>query len=219
MCRFPGSKLPRPGRHLFSEPAGGRLINAAIEDAKAALRRTAHERRAAIHSDERARAAAAAARHFAAHADLAPSAVVAVYWPIRDEIDCRPVLSQLADAGQPVCLPVVVGSAAPLQLRLWESGAPLYPSGFGTLAPDDSAPLVEPDVIIIPLLGFDPTGTRLGYGGGYYDRTLAILSKRPRLIGYAFACQEIDSVPREPHDIPLDAVVTEDGYRSFAGVA
>ena len=68
----------------------------------------------------------------------------------------------------------------------------------------------------MPLLGFDRHGTRLGYGGGYYDRTLAMLSKTPRLIGYAFASLELDHVPRDNHDIPLDAVVTDAGYRSFA---
>lgn len=183
------------------------------------MRRTAHERRAAIHADDRASAALAAAGHFAAHANIAAGDMVAVYWPIRDELDCRPVMTQLMDAGQPVCLPVVVGSDAPLQLRVWESGAPLYPSGFGTLAPADSAPLVSPDVIVVPLLGFDKQGTRLGYGGGYYDRTLAIVSKRPRLIGYAFACQEIDDVPHDAHDVPLDAVVTEDGFRSFGAAS
>jgi 5-formyltetrahydrofolate cyclo-ligase len=195
------------------------LINAGIEDAKAALRRTAQARRAALRPEERTQAARAAAQHFAAHVNLAPREIVAVYWPIRDELDCRPVMALLVDAGQPLCLPVVVGSEAPLQLRLWASGAPLYPAGFGTLAPEEAAQLVEPDVIVMPLLGFDRLGTRLGYGGGYYDRTLAILTKRPRLVGYAFACQEIDSVPRDPHDVPLDAVVTEAGYRSFGGNA
>lgn len=195
------------------------MNNVAIEDAKAALRRAAHDRRATIHADERAEAARAAAAHFAARAEIARGDVVAVYWPIRDEMDCRPAMTALVDAGQPVCLPVVVGTEAPLQLRLWAAGAPLYPSGFGTLAPGEAAELVEPDVIVVPLLGFDAQGTRLGYGGGYYDRTLAILTKRPRLIGYAFACQEIASVPREPHDIPLDAVVTENGYRTFGGAA
>ena len=119
------------------------------------------------------------------------------------------------DAGQPVCLPVVLGDEQPLELRLWEQGAPLYEAGFGTLAPADSAPRVEPDVILMPLLGFDRHGTRLGYGGGYYDRTLAPLSKRPRLVGFAFAAQELDLIPREAHDVPLDAIVTEAGVRHF----
>jgi 5-formyltetrahydrofolate cyclo-ligase len=157
----------------------------------------------------------AAIEDFFAGAMLQPGEIVAAYWPIRDELDSRPLLTKLMDAGQPVCLPVVIGDGLPLELRIWEEGAPLYPSGFGTLAPSESAPLREPDVIVMPLLGFDGEGTRLGYGGGYYDRTLGVLSKRPRLVGLAFASQELERIPREPHDIPLDAVVTEAGYRVF----
>jgi 5-formyltetrahydrofolate cyclo-ligase len=193
------------------------MIDAGIEDAKAALRATAHKKRAAIYAGARAEAARAAAEHFFSGVTLDPSEVVAAYWPIRDELDCRPVLTRLVDSGQPVCLPVVIGDGEPLELRLWAEGEPLYPSGFGTLAPAEGAPVVEPDVILMPLLGFDKQGTRLGYGGGYYDRTLTTLSKTPRLIGFAFASQEIEQIPREPHDIPLDAVVTEAGYRKLSG--
>jgi 5-formyltetrahydrofolate cyclo-ligase len=193
------------------------MIDADIESAKAGLRAMAHRKRAAIYSEARAEAAKAAAGHFFSGVQLAPGEVVAAYWPIRDELDCRPVLTRLVDSGQPVCLPVVIGDGEALELRLWAEGEPLYPSGFGTLAPPEGAPVVEPDVILVPLLGFDRQGTRLGYGGGYYDRTLTILSKRPRLVGYAFAGQEIEHIPYEPHDIPLDAVVTEAGYRSFGG--
>ncbi len=192
------------------------MIDASIEEAKAGLRATAHKKRAAIYSNQRSEAARAAAEHFRTAVALAPGEVVALYWPIRDELDCKPVLTQLVDSGQPVCLPVVLGEEQPLELRLWEEGTPLFPSGFGTLAPADTAPVVEPDVIVMPLLGFDRHGTRLGYGGGYYDRTLSMLTKTPRLIGYAFACQELDHVPRDSHDVPLDAVVTEAGHRSFA---
>jgi len=103
----------------------------------------------------------------------------------------------------------------PLSLRLWEPHAPLYEAGFGTLAPNEFAPQVEPDVIIMPLLGFDAAGTRLGYGGGYYDRTLDRLGKKPRLIGLAYAAQELDAIPREPHDVPLDMVITERGAQIF----
>jgi 5-formyltetrahydrofolate cyclo-ligase len=191
------------------------MIDAAIEEAKTGLRTMAHKRRAAMHAGDRAAAAKAAAAHFFEAVTMASTEVFAGYWPIRDEIDCKPVLTRLVDAGQPVCLPVVTGDEEPLELRRWEIGAALYPSGFGTLAPAEDAEIVEPDVILMPLLGFDGTGTRLGYGGGYYDRTLSRLSRRPRLIGYAFACQEIDTIPRDPHDVPLDAIVTEDGYRVF----
>ena len=191
------------------------MTDARIEEAKAALRAEAHKRRAAFHNALRADAANAATEHFFTGVALAPAEVVAAYWPIRDELDCKGVLTRLMDGGQPVCLPVVLGDDQPLEMRLWRDGEPLYPAGFGTLAPEDGAPHAIPDVILMPLLGFDKRGTRLGYGGGYYDRTLASLGNSPRLIGFAFALQEIDAIPREPHDVPLDAVVTENGITHF----
>jgi 5-formyltetrahydrofolate cyclo-ligase len=188
----------------------------AIEEAKAALRIRARAQRSAIAAAVRPEAARAATQHFLAGVPLAQTDIVAVYWPIREELDCRPLLTRLMDSLQPVCLPVVLGEEQPLDMRLWEQGTPLYPSGFGTLAPSEMAPRVEPDVIVVPLLGFDKDGTRLGYGGGYYDRTLADMAKKPRLVGFAFAAQELASVPREPHDRPLEAIVTELGIRHFS---
>lgn len=186
-----------------------------IEAAKAALRVRAHAQRAAMPQASRAEAARAAALHFFEGVALSPGAIVACYWRIRDEMDCQPILVRLMDREQPVCLPVVLGDEQTLELRLWEQGAALYPSGFGTLAPAELAPVVEPDIILMPLLGFDSRGTRLGYGGGYYDRTLAAMNKAPMLVGLAFASQEIDAIPHEAHDVPLDAVVTEAGVRHF----
>ncbi len=187
------------------------------EEIKAGLRSAAHKRRAQMHAGERAEASAAAGRHFLDAEVLAPGEMVAGYWPIRDELDLKPLIIRLMDAGQPVCLPVVLGDELPLELRHWQPAAPLYPAGFGTLAPEDGAPVVVPDVILMPLLGFDRQGTRLGYGGGYYDRTLAKLATKPRLVGFAFSCQQFDEIPRQPHDIPLDMVVTEIGVRQFSG--
>ena len=186
-----------------------------IEEAKAALRHKARAARAAILDSTRAASARAAAEHFFSGITLAPGEIVAGYWRIKDEMDCQPILIRLMDTHQPVCLPVVLGEDQPLELRLWEQGTPLYEAGFGTLAPSELAPHVEPDVIVMPLLGFDAHGTRLGYGGGYYDRTLAKLTKRPRLVGLAFAAQEVADIPHQPHDVPLDAVVTETGIRHF----
>ena len=191
------------------------MSDAKIEEAKAALRAAAHRKRAAFHPSLRSEAARIAAGHFFDRVPIETGEVVAGYWPIRDELDLRPVIARLMDSGQPVCLPVVLGDEQPLELRLWQDGAPLYEAGYGTLAPADDAPRAEPDVVLMPLLGFDKHGTRLGYGGGYYDRTLAALGKRPRLVGFAFALQEVDHIPREEHDVPLDAIVTEEGVRVF----
>jgi 5-formyltetrahydrofolate cyclo-ligase len=186
-----------------------------VEAAKAALRLKAHSGRAAILNSTRTAAAKSVADHFFRSVPLKPHEIVAGYWRIKDEMDCQPILIRLMDSFQPVCLPVVVGDDLPLELRLWEQGAALYEAGFGTLAPAELAPQVEPDVIVMPLLGFDKRGTRLGYGGGYYDRTLEKLSRKPRLVGIAFAAQEIEMIPREAHDVPLDMIVTEQGARSF----
>jgi 5-formyltetrahydrofolate cyclo-ligase len=192
-----------------------RLPDARIEEAKAALRLKARTTRAAIFNSTRGDAAKSVADNFFKSVTLAPSDIVAAYWRIKDEMDVQPILVRLMDTFQPVCLPVVLGDEQPLELRLWEQGAPLYEAGFGTLAPSELAPQVEPDVILMPLLGFDKRGTRLGYGGGYYDRTLERLSKKPRLVGIAFAAQELEDIPREAHDVPLDTIVTEAGARHF----
>ncbi|WMT89456.1 5-formyltetrahydrofolate cyclo-ligase [Pelagibacterium sp. H642] len=186
-----------------------------LEEQKAQLRTEALARREAVPQADRADAAKAAAQHFLEGVPLQDGQIVALYWPIRDEIDCKPLLTKLVDSGQPVALPVVLGEDLPLELRLWEDGQPLYPSGFGTLAPAETAPVVTPDIVVIPLLGFDKSGTRLGYGKGYYDRTLAAIGRKPLLVGYAFAGQELDFIPREAHDLPLDLLVTETGLRRF----
>lgn len=186
-----------------------------MEDAKVALRQEAVARRAALGAADRKAAAAAAAEHFLNGIDIAPDQTIAAYWPIRDEIDCRPILSYLMDNFQSVSLPVIVGDDLPLVFRRWAVGAALYEAGFGTLAPDEAAEPSIPDVMIIPLLGFDSAGNRLGYGKGHYDRTIAAMAKKPLLIGYAFAAQKLPEIPKEPHDVPLDYLVTENGVRRF----
>ncbi len=191
------------------------MADEAIEQQKSALRREAHAARAALSAEDRAEAAQAVAAHFFEQIAYAPEDIVAGYWPIRDELDCQAILVRLVDVGQRVVLPVVVAPDAPLDLRVWEADQPLYEAGFGTLAPSDLAPRAAPDLVLMPLLGFDNAGTRLGYGGGYYDRTLAVLGRKPLLVGLAFAAQELPAIPREAHDIPLDAVVTEAGVRFF----
>tara|TARA_R110002124_G_scaffold114535_14_gene269315 strand:+ start:5877 stop:6464 length:588 start_codon:yes stop_codon:yes gene_type:complete len=195
------------------------MIDGHIEDVKAGLRLQALAARAALSQASRAEAAAAVVQTFFDSIPLQPDDVVAAYWRIRDELDCQPILVRLMDSNQTVVLPVVLGPDQPLEMRVWEQGASLYEAGFGTLAPSELAPQKEPDIVLVPLLGFDNQGTRLGYGGGYYDRTLAHMKKTPRLIGLAFAAQELDSIPRDSHDVPLDAVITEAGIRHFGGQA
>jgi 5-formyltetrahydrofolate cyclo-ligase len=136
---------------------------------------------------------------------------LAGYMPMRTEID--PLAAMSAHQG-PVCVPVIPGSAQPLRFREWSPGCTMIPGAFGALIPADGA-WIEPEVLIVPLLAFDARGYRLGYGGGYYDRTLEALRKRrPTFaVGFAFAAQEVAEVPIEPTDQRLDALITERGAK------
>ncbi|TRW96931.1 5-formyltetrahydrofolate cyclo-ligase [Paracoccus sp. M683] len=145
-------------------------------------------------------------------AALAPFAgqVLSGYWPMRAEADPRAAMA--AHPG-PVCLPVVTGKAVPLIFRAWDGGA-LVGGPFGTSHPPEDAALLTPQVLIVPLAAFDRSGNRIGYGGGYYDRTLQQLRALGPVtaIGLAFAAQELPAIPAEPFDQPLDLVVTEREY-------
>lgn len=136
------------------------------------------------------------------------NAVVSGFWPIGDEIDIRPLLAALDARGHAICLPETPKRGVPLIFRRWRPGEALVPGRFGTSHPTGDA--VAPDFVLVPLLAFDRRGHRLGYGAGYYDRTLAALPGAFRL-GCAYASQEVDEVPAGPHDARLDAVATELG--------
>lgn len=135
--------------------------------------------------------------------------VISGYLPIRTEIDPIPAMSLMAADG-PVVVPIIPGSAVPLLFRRWIPGGTLIPGPFGALVPETGEDL-EPDALIVPLLAFDRRGYRLGYGGGYYDRTLQRLrAMRPTFaVGFAFAAQEAAEIPIDPYDQRLDAIVTE----------
>lgn len=152
--------------------------------------------------------------------DVAPpvGSVVSGFLPIGSEIDPRPALDRLRALGCRICLPCVVAPETPLVFRLWRDGDALVREEFGTMAPAPTAEAVEPDFIIVPMLAFDRDGYRLGYGGGFYDRSLEALrrTKTVRAIGVAYAAQEIAAVPRGDYDEPLDWVVTEQGVLRFA---
>ena len=136
--------------------------------------------------------------------------IVAVYHPIGSELDSRFLLTELARSGFRTALPVVVAENQPLAFKLWTVGDNLHPGLHGTQVPDDDAPFVEPDLIFVPLLAFDAQGYRLGYGGGYFDRTLQAFPDA-QAFGLAFSGQMIDPLPVEPHDMPLMGVLTETG--------
>jgi 5-formyltetrahydrofolate cyclo-ligase len=184
---------------------------------KASLRAIALARRAALDAPTRAAAAEAAADHAMAWLGEVAGEIVSVFSPIGQEIATEPLIRRLRAAGAKIALPVVLAPGKPLIFRLWEPGVELVAtSGPGRMripAPPESAPAVAPDVLIVPLAGFDARGHRLGYGAGFYDRTLALLrrAKRIEAIGYAFAVQQLPDVPDEPHDERLDAVATDAG--------
>jgi len=135
---------------------------------------------------------------------------VSVYWPFKGEPDLRVWMGQVLARGGRAALPVVVGKAQPLVFRLWARGEPLERGVWNIPVPSKGAP-VEPDIVIAPVVGFDRAGFRLGYGGGFYDRTLAVLAKRPRIVGVGYAQAAIATIYPQPHDIPMDVVVTEAG--------
>ena len=137
--------------------------------------------------------------------------VVAAYWPFRAEPDLRAWLGLLQDLGAQVALPVVVARAAPLEFRAWAPGTPLERGVWNIPVPAAGAAVVTPDIVIAPVVGFDVACYRLGYGGGFYDRTLAALAVRPRCIGVGYALAALPTIHPQVYDIALDGIVTECG--------
>jgi 5-formyltetrahydrofolate cyclo-ligase len=181
---------------------------------KSGLRAMARQRRAALHAafrDNGTRAGAQIAANLLQAVPLPDGAIVSGYHAMGDEADPLPALLALAAGGHDLCLPVTPKRGLPLSFRLWRPGNALEPGVWGIPAPPASAPQVEPNVLLVPLLAFDRAGYRLGYGGGYYDRTLAALrEKGPVLaIGIAYAGQQVEDVPRAATDQRLDWIVTE----------
>jgi 5-formyltetrahydrofolate cyclo-ligase len=137
--------------------------------------------------------------------------VVSAFHPIRGEPDTLPLLAALAAAGFATALPITVSRSTPLKFRLWKPGDPTVPGEMNIPEPTPEAPEVEPDLLFTPLAAFDRRGHRIGFGAGHYDRTLALLRAKGSIhaIGVAFSVSEIDHAPNEPHDQPLDGIVTE----------
>lgn len=179
-------------------------------DFKAAARAEAFARRAEAFAGGQGQAAEILADFLAPHAGK----VLSGYMPMRSEIDPLPAMA--AHQG-PVGVPVILAKASPLRFREWTPGCRLVEGAFKALIPEEGA-WVEPEVMIVPMLAFDGRGYRLGYGGGFYDRTLeGLRAKGPVLaVGFAFAAQEVAEVPTDAFDQRLDAVVTERGVTVFA---
>ncbi|HEY4133841.1 MAG TPA: 5-formyltetrahydrofolate cyclo-ligase [Alphaproteobacteria bacterium] len=182
-----------------------------IADSKRRLRADAKSARAAACAAQ-ANAPMHLAARFLAEVPLRPESMVGGYWPVGDEMDVRPLLQALHGEGMALALPAVVAPATPLAFHAWRPEDELAPGAHGIPAPLADAPLVIPDLMIVPLLAFDRQGWRLGYGAGYYDRTLEAFAAAGRAVtavGVAYAAQELSEVPHDGGDCRLDAVVTD----------
>lgn len=178
---------------------------------KAAARKAASAARKAARDAAGPGASAALTANFIGALEPLPGMTVSGFLPIGSEIDTRPALRRLRVMGCHICLPCVVEPDAPLVFRAWEENDTLVEESFGTRAPAPNAPELVPDILMVPMLAFDDAGFRLGYGGGFYDRSLEALRavKRVVAVGVAFSGQRADAVPRGAFDQPLDWIVTE----------
>ena len=142
--------------------------------------------------------------------------VLGFYWPVRAEFDPRPLADRLVGQGANLGLPAIVDRGRPLEYRLWRPGMAVTEGLHGIAAPEPGQP-VQPGLVLAPLVGFDGENYRLGYGGGYFDRTLAALQPRPVAIGIGFEAARLPTVFPQPHDAPMDLIVTEAGVQRRRG--
>lgn len=178
---------------------------------KRALRGAMMIRRQGLGEDDRRAAAEGLLEIYQLERPAELPAVVAGFWPIKDEIDIRPLMAHLHGEGCRLALPVVHGRGQRLSFRAWKPVDPLETGVFGTLQPSAGCETLEPDVLLVPLLACDSEGWRLGYGGGYYDRTLEALRRRRRVtaIGVGFDLQFVPDVPHGADDQRLDWLLTD----------
>lgn len=168
------------------------------------------DRRVRISAQDRAAWSERIGRSLRAALPSASGIVIGLYWPFRGEFDPRPLLTELRGRGARLALPVVVEKRHPLQFRAWAPGDRMTRGVWNIPVPAEGE-TVDPDVLIAPLVGFDPARYRLGYGGGFYDRTIASRPTKPRVIGVGFALARLATIYPQAHDIPMDLIVTEDG--------
>lgn len=154
--------------------------------------------------------AEAIARHLSIALGDAHGRTVGVYWPFRGEPSLRPWMEQINAGGARCALPIVVERHAPLVFRSWWPGATMARGIWNIPVPADGI-AVRPDIVVSPVVGFDATCYRLGYGGGFYDRTLQAMARKPLVIGVGFAMSSVPTIHPLPHDIPMDLIITESG--------
>jgi 5-formyltetrahydrofolate cyclo-ligase len=184
---------------------------------KKSLRLEALARRDALPVDYRIEHSLLMADVAVAELSVLPGEVVSAFIPMRSEVDVRPLMFALGAKRARVCVPAILDKTT-IEFRELVRGAALIDMGFGTVGPGPEAAVLDPTLMLVPLAAFDDAGNRIGYGAGYYDRAIARLRDKgitPRLVGVAFDCQQVEAVPFEPHDVPLDAILTESGLRRF----
>jgi len=168
--------------------------------------------RLAMDAAERRRAEHDIRGRLAALLDEFEGSAIGLYWPVRGEVDVLPLAETWLARRRLLALPAVAGRTAPLEYRRWHPGAAMEPGPFGIPAPADATP-VRPDILLVPLVGFDDANYRLGYGAGLFDRTLAAAVPRPTTVGVGFEQGRLASIFPGAHDIALDIIATETGLR------
>jgi 5-formyltetrahydrofolate cyclo-ligase len=174
------------------------------------------EQRVSISAQDRAAWGDRISRALEAALPSASGTSIGFYWPFRGEFDARPLLTELRGKGTRLALPVVVEKGRPLQFRAWSPGERLVRGVWNIPIPAEGE-AVDPDVLIAPLVGFDPAGYRLGYGGGFYDRTIASRPTKPLVIGVGFALARLATIYPQAHDVPMDVIVTEGAWPDSDG--
>lgn len=188
-----------------------------FREQKKQLRAEALARRDALDPVWRVEASLGMADVARAEITFDPGTAISGFWPMRSEVDVRPMMFALREQAARLCIPAILDKTT-IVFRELVRGAPMIDMGFGTLGPAEDAEVLDPTIMLVPLAAFDDRGHRIGYGAGYYDRAMAKLQDKgiaPRLIGIAFDCQQVDRVPDEPHDVILPELLTESGFRRF----
>lgn len=207
--------MPTPDAPRHADRIKDRVTDITLDDEKAAMRSAASQRRA-----ELAAAMPDVGQALAAHVDavlkLCEGGIIAGYLPIRSELSPLPLMRALVDAGASTAMPLTPPPGNPLVFCRWAPGDPLVDGPYGTRQPPDDGDPVSPRLILAPMLAFDDAARRLGYGGGFYDRTLAAIRAEGRqvtVIGIAYDEQQTERVPTGPHDMKLDGALTPAGLR------
>ena len=198
--------------HEFDEPAADSVTGNDVASWRRSERKRQLARRLAIDVDLRLSHSATIADSLVKTIGDVTGLTISCYWPIRAEPDLRPFMDRVARSGGSCALAVVTERGRPLAFRSWEHGAPLE-RGFWNIPVPTRGCDVVPDIVIAPVVAFDRACFRLGYGGGYFDRTLAKMPENRRVFGVGYSIAEVATIFPQPHDVPMDAIVTESGVQ------